>query len=232
MPAIQDKLNTVKYTASEPGNTKASTSKPSTAKPSTAKPSQAPVRQRLLEAAMTLFHEHGMVATTIATIAEAANVPLGNVYYHFRSKDDLIAAVIQARREEVRAELALAACEANPLERLRSLIRDSKRNRDLLTAHGCPYASLAQGLRDVQNQRADDAGELLRLHIDFAEVQFKALHLPKAQALGAEFISRLYGAFTLANAMGDASFLDAQLVSIEAWLKQLVRATPSAARAR
>ena len=108
----------------------------------------------------------------------------------------------------------------------------SIRNRELLTAHGCPYASLAQGLRDVQNQRADDAGELLRLHIDFAEVQFKALHLPKAQALGAEFISRLYGAFTLANAMGDASFLDAQLVSIEAWLKQLVRATPSAARAR
>jgi AcrR family transcriptional regulator len=186
------------------------------------KPTQAPVRQRLLEAAMGLFHEHGMVATTIATIAEAASVPLGNVYYHFRSKDDLIAAVIQARREEVRAELALAACDANPLERLRSLIRDSKRNRELLTAHGCPYASLAQGLRDLQNQQADDAGELLRLHIDFAEVQFKALQVPKARALGAEFISRLYGAYTLANAMGDTTFLDSQLVSIEGWLKQLV----------
>jgi AcrR family transcriptional regulator len=206
MPAIKDKPRTPKNTAIKPGNSAAI---------------QAPVRQRLLEAAMTLFHEHGMVATTIATIAEAANVPLGNVYYHFRSKDDLIVAVVQARREEVKAELALAACEANPLERLRSLIRDSKRNRELLTAHGCPYASLAQGLRDVQNQQANDAGELLRLHIDFAEVQFKALHLPKPRALGAEFISRLYGAFTLANAMGDATFLDSQLVSIEAWLKQM-----------
>jgi AcrR family transcriptional regulator len=216
VPATKDKPKTVKNTASKPGpeNT-------TQVKAAQAQPSQAPVRQRLLEAAMTLFHEHGMVATTIATIAEAANVPLGNVYYHFRSKDDLIAAVVQARREEVKAELALAACEANPLERLRSLIRDSKRNRELLTAHGCPYASLAQGLRDVQNQQANDAGELLRLHIDFAEVQFKALHLPKPRALGSEFISRLYGAFTLANAMGDASFLDAQLVSIEAWLKQV-----------
>jgi AcrR family transcriptional regulator len=206
VPAIKNKPSTAKNTVSEPGPAKAT---------------QAPVRQRLLEAAMILFHEHGMVATTIATIAEAANVPLGNVYYHFRSKDDLIAAVVQARREEVKAELALAACEANPLERLRSLIRDSQRNRELLTAHGCPYASLAQGLRDVQNQQADDAGELLRLHIDFAEVQFKALHLPKARDLGAEFISRLYGAYTLANAMGDASFLDAQLKGIEAWLKQV-----------
>ena len=183
---------------------------------------------------MTLFHERGMVATTIATIAEAANVPLGNVYYHFRSKDDLIAAVVQARREEVKAELALAACEANPLERLRSLIRDSERNRELLTAHGCPYASLAQGLRDIQNQQADDAGELLRLHVDFAEVQFKALHLPKARALGAEFVSRLYGAFTLANAMGDAAFLDAQLASIERWLKMVAggHAKASATRNR
>jgi TetR/AcrR family transcriptional regulator, transcriptional repressor for nem operon len=205
MPAIKDKPSTPKNTANKPGNSKAT---------------QAPVRQRLLEAAMTLFHEHGMAATTIATIAEAANVPLGNVYYHFRSKDDLITAVVQARREEVKAELALAACEANPLERLRSLIRDSKRNRELLTAHGCPYASLAQGLRDVQSQQADDAGELLRLHIDFAEVQFKALGLPKARALGAEFISRLYGAFTLANAMGDATFLDSQLIGIERWLRQ------------
>jgi AcrR family transcriptional regulator len=210
MPAIKNKPSaakptTTKNTASKPGNGAAI---------------QAPVRQRLLEAAMTLFHEQGMVATTIATIAEAANVPLGNVYYHFRSKDDLIAAVVQARREEVKAELALAACEANPLERLRSLIRDSKRNRELLTAHGCPYASLAQGLRDVQSQQADNAGELLRLHVDFAEVQFKALHLPKPRALGAEFISRLYGAFTLANAMGDATFLDSQLIGIERWLRQ------------
>jgi TetR/AcrR family transcriptional regulator, transcriptional repressor for nem operon len=216
VPAIKDKPKTVKNTASEPGPENATQ-----VKAAQAQPSQAPVRQRLLEAAMTLFHEHGMVATTIATIAEAANVPLGNVYYHFRSKDDLIAAVVQARREEVKAELALAACEANPLERLRSLIRDSERNRELLTAHGCPYASLAQGLRDVQNQQANDAGELLRLHIDFAEVQFKALHLPKPRALGAEFISRLYGAFTLANAMGDATFLDSQLIGIERWLRQV-----------
>jgi AcrR family transcriptional regulator len=222
VPAIKDKPSTAKNTASKTGPAKAIQ----------AKPIQAPVRQRLLEAAMTLFHEHGMVATTIATIAEAANVPLGNVYYHFRSKDDLIAAVVQARREEVKAELALAACEANPLERLRSLIRDSARNRELLTAHGCPYASLAQGLRDVQNQQADDAGELLRLHIDFAEVQFKALHLPKPRALGAEFISRLYGAFTLANAMGDTSFLDSQLKSIEAWLKQVAGGNAKASTAR
>jgi AcrR family transcriptional regulator len=186
------------------------------------KPTQAPVRERLLEAAMTLFHEHGIAPTTIATIAETANVPLGNVYYHFRSKDELIAAVVKARREEIQAELALASCEADPLERLRSLIHDSVQNRELLTSHGCPYASLAQGLREIQNQQADDAGGLLRLYLEFAEAQFKALKKPKPKLLAAEFLARLYGAYTLANAMDDAAFLDAQLVGIESWLKQTI----------
>jgi TetR/AcrR family transcriptional regulator, transcriptional repressor for nem operon len=144
------------------------------------------------------------------------------VYYHFRSKDEMIEAVVAARREEIRDELELASCEADPLERLRSLIHDSKQNRELLTAHGCPYASLAQGLREIQNQQADNAGSLLRLYLEFAETQFRALRQPKARALAAEFLARLYGAYTLANAMDDTAFLDEQLLSIERWLEQSV----------
>ena len=181
-----------------------------------------PAQQRLLEAAMTLFHERGIDATTIANVANAADVPLGNVYYHFRSKDALIAAVIQARRDEVKAELELALCAADPLERLRSVVRDSRSNRDLLTAHGCPYASLAQGLRDIGGALADDAGELLRLYLEFARAQFDLLHKPNADELAADFIARLYGAFTLANALGDAAFLEAQLDRIEIWLESSV----------
>ncbi len=172
---------------------------------------------------MTLFHEHGIPGTTIANVAAAADVPLGNVYYHFRTKDALVEAVVAARREEVMAELHLAACEADPLERLRSLIRESRENRDLLTAHGCPYASLAQGLRDVGGTLASDAGSLLKLYLDFASLQFNLLNKPNANALGADFISRLYGAYTLANAMDDVGFLDAQLERIEGWLEGTAR---------
>lgn len=168
---------------------------------------------------MTLFHERGIDATTIANVASAAGVPPGNVYYHFRSKDALIAAVVKARRDEIKAELELAGCAADPLERLRSIIRESRSNRELLTAHGCPYASLAQGLRDIGGTLADDAGELLRLYLEFAQVQFVLLRKRNASELASDFIARLYGAFTLANALGDADFLDAQLNRIEDWLE-------------
>jgi AcrR family transcriptional regulator len=52
-------------------------------------------RDRLIEAAKTLFYQQGVTSTTLADIAERAMVPLGNVYYHFRTKDALIEAVVQ-----------------------------------------------------------------------------------------------------------------------------------------
>jgi AcrR family transcriptional regulator len=183
---------------------------------------QKPARQRLLEAAKDLFHRHGITSTTLAQIADEADVPLGNVYYHFRTKEALLAAVVVAHREDIRADLELADCEPSPLERLRALVRDSERNAELLTDHGCPYASLAQGLRDEGSRLADDAGGLLALYLEFAERQFKLLGHEDAAELAADFIARLYGAYTLANSMGQPKFLATQLQRIETWLEQTV----------
>lgn len=44
-------------------------------------------RVLLLEAAKTLIHKQGYNLTTPADIAKAANVPLGNVYYYFKTKE-------------------------------------------------------------------------------------------------------------------------------------------------
>jgi AcrR family transcriptional regulator len=123
-------------------------------------------RQRLLEAAKTLFHERGIAGTTIASVAEHAGVPNSNVYNHFRSKDAMIQAVLDAHREDIHADLDSAACLSNPLERLRALVRDSAHNARSLTEHGCPYAALAQGLRDLHSRYAQQVGELLGLYVD------------------------------------------------------------------
>ena len=40
-------------------------------------------RERLMAAACRLFYEQGVERTTLADIAAAADVPLGNVYYYF-----------------------------------------------------------------------------------------------------------------------------------------------------
>ncbi len=46
------------------------------------------------------MYRQGATATTLADIAQAADVPLGNVYYYFKTKDDLIRAVVQAEPDQ------------------------------------------------------------------------------------------------------------------------------------
>ena len=54
---------------------------------------QADKRARLIETTMKLAYKHGFRETSLADIAEAAHVPLGNVYYYFKTKDELGEAV-------------------------------------------------------------------------------------------------------------------------------------------
>ena len=60
-------------------------------------------RRRILDAAYLLLYEHGFHRVALDAIAERASVTKRTLYYHFRSKDDLIAAAL-----ELNAELALA----------------------------------------------------------------------------------------------------------------------------
>lgn len=49
-------------------------------------------KQRILDAALELFRRDGYEATTMRTVAEKAGVALGNAYYYFASKDQLLEA--------------------------------------------------------------------------------------------------------------------------------------------
>jgi AcrR family transcriptional regulator len=55
-------------------------------------------RERILAAAMGLFAERGFDRTSTARIAAAAGVPHGLIFYHFKTKMDLLLAVIRADR--------------------------------------------------------------------------------------------------------------------------------------
>ncbi len=59
-------------------------------------------REKLIESATKLFHQAGFKDTSIADVAEDSGVPLGNVYYYFKTKDDLAAAVIEQRTENIK----------------------------------------------------------------------------------------------------------------------------------
>lgn len=51
-------------------------------------------QKRVLDAAAKIFRDYGYAGTTMRTIADEADLKAGSIYYHYKSKDDLISAVL------------------------------------------------------------------------------------------------------------------------------------------
>ena len=56
-----------------------------------------PTRARIIEAASKLFYGEGIRAVSVDAVAEKAGVTKRTLYYHFESKDELVAAYLEAR---------------------------------------------------------------------------------------------------------------------------------------
>src|SRR4051812_47954199 len=103
-------------------------------------------REKLLEAAKTLIHHQGFNETSLADIARASKVPLGNVYYYFKTKDDIASAVIDEHIGELQAMHESLESLRDPKARLRKMIEMLAEHHKEYAAHGCPVGSLCQEL--------------------------------------------------------------------------------------
>ncbi|EIV91773.1 TetR/AcrR family transcriptional regulator [Frankia sp. QA3] len=81
-------------------------------------------RERILAAAEVLFAEHRFDRTSTARVAAAAGVPHGLIFYHFKTKMDLLLAVVQRDRVTTLGELDLPSPErADPRQAIAELWR-------------------------------------------------------------------------------------------------------------
>jgi AcrR family transcriptional regulator len=83
-------------------------------------------RRAVLDAAARLFSKHGYASTSLRDIAESAGMKAGSLYYHFSSKDEIVADVIELGVREVADEVAREVEHArneSPTARLRVAIR-------------------------------------------------------------------------------------------------------------
>ena len=80
-------------------------------------------RERLLDAAEEVFLTQGLASASLKDIADAAGVTRGAVYWHFRNKLDLFAAMADRQPLPLEdMEQAAAGAPADPLARLRELL--------------------------------------------------------------------------------------------------------------
>src|SRR4051794_13291908 len=86
-------------------------------------------RERLVTGTRQVIYEQGVEKTTIADTARAADVPVGNVYYYFKTKDELVAAAIGGHAQDLRGVLESLESPRPPHARLKALVRELTRQR-------------------------------------------------------------------------------------------------------
>ncbi|AQZ63855.1 TetR family transcriptional regulator [[Actinomadura] parvosata subsp. kistnae] len=178
-------------------------------------------RERLAGAAVRVLHEQGVEKTTLADIARAADVPVGNVYYYFKTKDQLIEAAIEEHGHHLDQMIQAMEGLATPQERLKALIQGWIGESDLTARYGCPTGTLAAELdkRDDGLDRAI-AGVMGRL-LDWVQGQFAAMGRPDARELAVALFAAYQGAALLTNTFRDPGLMRTEGHRLERWIDSL-----------
>jgi len=190
-------------------------------------------RAELVRAAKKLLHEQGFQRTTLADVAGVAQVPLGNVYYYFRTKEALAEAVIASHEGALRERFASwVAKHSDPRLRLRCLVRAPLDAADSVIQFGCPHGSLCQELEKLGPGAplAKAGSRLLAVYIEWADEQFRALGVGRreARALATDLVAAVQGTMLIAHTMRSKGLLTQQLRRVERWLDD----TPSSLQPR
>jgi TetR/AcrR family transcriptional regulator, acrAB operon repressor len=134
-------------------------------------------RNRILDAAERIFSEHGVSRTSLEEIAEKAGVTRGAIYWHFKDKSDLFAAMVNRVTLPMEAMVAKSSDESveDPLDALKdcavsALKRTAtdpqcQRVFDVVT-HKCEYlgdmAGVARRISAIQRGCVDRSEQAIR----------------------------------------------------------------------
>jgi len=179
-------------------------------------------RDRLIAAACELLYRQGVETTTLADIALLAEVPLGNVYYYFKTKDEIIDAVVQSHVHTIRATLAaIEAKHRTPKSRLKGLVKMLAGQPDLIAEYGCPQGSLCSELNKRGPGGAHFAADLIRVPLSWVEDQFRLMGRRDADELAVTFLATYQGTALLSNTLGDPTLMVRESRRLGRWIDSL-----------
>jgi TetR/AcrR family transcriptional repressor of nem operon len=172
-------------------------------------------RERIIDAAASLFRAKGFGGIGVADIMKAAELTHGGFYGHFASKDDLVAQASRRTMARAAANWERVVAEA-PRRPYAALLRHylTPRHRDE-PERGCAFASLsadaARGGKVVRDAFGEGLEALIDILAEAVPGRSKAQRRRKAVAA----MAGLVGALALARAVGDPSLSDEILKAVQ-----------------
>ncbi|WP_431682785.1 TetR/AcrR family transcriptional regulator [Kitasatospora sp. KL5] len=177
-------------------------------------------RGQIVDAADRLFYQQGYEHTSFATIAGAVEISRGNFYHHFKSKDLILDAVIDARVANTRRMLEQWEAEHTaPGDRIRRFIEILLTNQADIQNYGCPVGTLTSELAKLDHAALGEANSLFTLFRTWLRDQFALLgHTAQADELAMHVLAVSQGVATLANAFKDEEFIRREVRRMNDWL--------------
>lgn len=184
--------------------------------------SNADSRARLLQAAEKVTYRRGFGHSSLADIAKEAGVPLGNVYYYFKRKDQIVHAIVDSRLLRFRVQLAELNEIDSAKERLCGFVQIKINNRAELARSGCPVGTMCSELHKHRGAVADKSRTLFKEGLAWMEAQFKALGKGRdSRGLAVHLMAALQGVSLLAHTFHDPSMISNEAARLKKWIHAL-----------
>jgi TetR/AcrR family transcriptional repressor of nem operon len=180
-------------------------------------------RQRIVNAARNLFYHQGYLATSFTDIARTADIPRGNFYYYYKTKDELLSDVINSRVDILRTQLdEWDQTLDEPKARLSSFLSLLLRNEEEIVRYGCPLGTLNCEMSKTDTAHMSRAIALFEVALAWLAHQFCALgYADESPMLAMHLFGGLQGAAILSQAYRNTRFLHYEIQTIKEWLQTL-----------
>ncbi|BDY04458.1 TetR/AcrR family transcriptional regulator [Ferrimonas sp. YFM] len=178
-------------------------------------------RQQIVAAADDLFYRQGFECTSFADITAAVNISRGNLYHHFKVKDDILDAVIEARLCKTQDTLGQWEADgATPMERIELYVKSLLCNWPLIKEHGCPVGTLCTELAKLDHDAREDSVKILALFRQWLKNQFLALNsVEDPDVLAMQVLSWSQGVASMGNAFKDLQYVKREVQKMCDWLQ-------------
>ena len=168
-------------------------------------------RERILDIANRLFYAEGIRAVSVDTISEKAGISKKTLYYHFKSKDDLIAAYLAMRDQPNLAlfETWFEEAEGDVAEKVAAIFTHLARNARHPRWKGCGFLRTAAELANMPGHPAVKIGAAHKRKFEaWLGETFMAAGLSDPAELARHIVLLMDGVFSTVLIHRDASYAD------------------------
>lgn len=181
------------------------------------------LKQLIIKAADQLFYQKGYNLTSFTDIAAVSKIPRGNLNHYFKTKGEVLIAVIQYRVSETESMLQGWEKEFNtPIERLQRYVQIISNVKDEVINYGCPMGTLNSELGKTQRDQQTITKEQFIVFENWIKKQFLIMGWGRKSAeLTMHLLVWTQGIATMTYIHQDLRFIQKETKSINSWLISL-----------